>query len=70
MADEIVDVVARVVPTKWGDISGPAEWGLVGAVLLTGYGIFKMLSNSSVKAEGPIPSVNVGNLNLGSEPKS
>jgi hypothetical protein len=70
MADEIIDVVAGVVPTKWGDISGPAEWGLVGAVLLAGYGVYKFLSNSSVKAEGPLPSINLGNVNLGGKPKS
>lgn len=70
MTDEMIDMVTRVIPTKRGDISGPAEWGVVGAVLLVGYGFYKFLSNSSVRAEGAIPSVNLGNVNLGGKPKS
>lgn len=65
MADDFASIVAGAFPTKNGPITGISEWGLAAAIVMAGVGIYKLLSNSSIKAEGPIPPVNVGNVNLG-----
>lgn len=67
MPDDWVETVANAFPTKNGPITGVSEWGLAAAIVAAGIGIYKLLSNSSVKAEGPIPPINV---NLGDKPKS
>ncbi len=64
MSDNIGDQLLNVIPTGRGDISGPAEWGLVGAALLIGYGVYRFLANSKIEMNGPPPPVN---LNVGSK---
>lgn len=65
MKDDILGTAMNAFPTKNGPITGVSEWGLAAAIVMAGVGLYKLLSNSSVKAEGPIPSVSVGSVNLG-----
>lgn len=60
--DEIISITRGIIPTPYGPITGLAEAGIAVAVVAIGVGIFKFFSNSSVKAEGPIPSIKVGNV--------
>lgn len=68
MEDNVVRMVAGAFPTRNGPITAVSEWGLAAAIVMVGIGIYKLLSNSGIKAEGPIPPVNVGNVNIGDKP--